>query len=545
MIIFLNLKAMNGCTSMFACSSLLRMDGHMDYIIHIILSVPMNQTDPAETIFMLKEILGYSLSGEGYGRKISCNLIKALSELRFDEAVVHDLLQTTFQIVKRRLPHPPNSEINATIYQGLVDLSRDEMTVVLLIARLKTLTTEKTQGIIWALTFIAQTAPKTLLKPFYWAFTNHNYLLPIHRALLLQILIEYVDSSLIPDDIVGQLISTYPTGFFLEDQYIRSFVEYKIELDEKSAKSVRLAAHKADEGFFPYIHFKYCTLVEHFGPLTGTYKAYAYRRDKIGKDHEGYSIRADGVVTPIVSLANASYEIVNSQYYSSLKNLTNHHPSYICNLRFYLSEIILQAGATSRRPSSIPTPENFPSFEARSASSPFEHDEWVVLASREEELFGEKFKRKKSRYSSLILTFGKEPVPGGDFHAQYLFNAKQYIEPNIDDAPFDQPICRLTIADTLECSLVVYVSPFIIRELGLSVNSFLHNGFQAYDEKGEVIIKMATWKTDYYGSISDGTEVPRLKGVAVMIRSGYYEDLKALYQEEGWFVLGQDIPKTL
>lgn len=239
------------------------------------------EIDPTETINMLKEILGYYISSDSYPSLISCNLISALSELQVEEPMVNDLLQTTFQLVKRRLPHPPNSEINVSIYQGLDGLYRDEMIVALLIARLKTLTTEKAQGIIWSLTFIAQTAPRTLFKPYSWAFSHHEFLLPIHRAVLLQILREYVDQSLIPDALIGQLISIYPTGFFLEDQYIRSFVEYSIELDENSASSILFATHQYDESFFPYIHPKYRTLVEHFGSLTGTYNAYAYRRKNL------------------------------------------------------------------------------------------------------------------------------------------------------------------------------------------------------------------------------------------------------------------------
>ena len=503
------------------------------------------EVDSAETISMLKEILGYSLSGGGYDNLISCNLIKALSELQVDEAAVQDLLQMTFHIVKRRLPHPPNSEINGSIYQGLEGLSRDEMVIALLISRLKTLTTEKTQGIIWSLTFIAQTEPKTLLRPYLWAFSNHSFLLPIHRAVLLQILKEYVDQSLIPDYLIGQFISIYPTGFFLEDQYIRSFVEYKMELDERSAKSILLAPHKYDEGFFPYIHLKYRTLDEHFSPLAGTFEAFAYKRDKINKEHERYYIRTDEVLTPITSFANASYEIVNSQYYGPLKQLTYHYnPSYICNLRFFLAEIILQVGAITRRPSHLPTPENFPLFEARNASSRFEHENWVTLASKEKELYGENYRPKKCRESSLVLTFGKEPVPGRRFYAQHFFNSNQYIENKIVHAPFDQPICRLTIVDTLERSCAIYVSPFIIRELGLTIDSILHRGFQAHNDKGEVIIKMATWKEDYYGSVSDGTEVPRLEGVAVMIRADYYEHLLALYQKDSWFVLSQEVTKV-
>lgn len=500
------------------------------------------EADSTATISMVKEVLGYSLSGDSYTSLISCNLIKALSELQFEETTVHDLLYTTFQIVKRRLPHPPNSEINASIYQGLEGFSRGEMVVALLIARLKTLTTEKTQGIIWSLTFIAQTEPKTLLRPYTWAFSHNEFLLPLHRAVLLQILKEYVDKSSIPDEFIEQLISTYPTGYFLEDQYIRSFVEHRIELDENSARSIQLVAHQYDKEFFPYIHLKYRTLVDHFGPLTGTYKAYVYKRDKISKEHKAYYIRTEEVLTPIVSNANAAYEIVNSQYYGLLKQLTYcYHSSYICNLGFFLEEIILQVGALTRRPSYLLTPENFPSFEVRNASFPFEHEGWVVLASKEKELFGERFKKKKNRDSSLVVTFGEEPKPGGEFYAKYLFKANQYTENTVENAPLDQPICMLTIVDTLEFSRIVYISPFIIRELGLSIDFFLHNGFQARNDKGEIIIKLVTWKESYYGNVSDGTEVPCIEGVAVMIRADYYEHLLALYKKEGWLVLSQKV----
>ena len=265
----------NGCLFVYVHDGWLHGLHYIDYLKRAY------DANPNETIDMLKEILGYYLSGEGYTYLFSGNLINALSELQVDVAIVQDLLQTTFQIVKHRLPHPPNSEINTSIFQGLNGLDRDEMVVALLIARLKTLTTEKTQGIIWSLTFLAQTAPKTLFKPYLWAFSNHSFLLPIHRAVLLQILMEYVDQNLIPDALIGQLISNYPTGFFLEDQYIRSFVNYKIELDEKSANSILFPPHQHDEKFFLWIHPKYRTLAKYCSPLSGTYNAYAYKRDQI------------------------------------------------------------------------------------------------------------------------------------------------------------------------------------------------------------------------------------------------------------------------
>jgi hypothetical protein len=125
--------------------------------------------DPVRTVCIIREELSQSLSDSkyDYSSLISGNLITSLSKLKIEESTVKELLNLTFQFVKRRLPHPPKSEISQSIFQGLEELSRDEMVVAMLIARLKTLTTEKTQGIIWSLTYIAQTAPETLIKPYY------------------------------------------------------------------------------------------------------------------------------------------------------------------------------------------------------------------------------------------------------------------------------------------------------------------------------------------------------------------------------------------
>src|SRR5699024_12369493 len=113
---------------------------------------------------------------------------------------------------------------------------------------------------------------------------------------------------LIQDVMLVNLLENYPTCFFLEDQFISSFVNYNIDLDESSANSIQLESHHYDDGFFPYIHIKYRTL-SRYCSLNGTYKAYSHKRDEISKQHNSYQIRTHKLITPIVSNANAVYEI--------------------------------------------------------------------------------------------------------------------------------------------------------------------------------------------------------------------------------------------
>lgn len=500
------------------------------------------QEDPLETLSQLREVLGHYLSSDGYASLVSCNLITALSELQIPEESVRELLDLTTEIVQRRLPNKPDLDINQSIYQGLDEFNREELMVALLISRFKTLTTEKSQGIIWSLTYIAQTNPRILLKPFYWAFSHHTFLLPIHRAVLLQILSEYIDSSLIPDELIAKLIINYPSGYFLEDQYTRSFVDYRIDLDENAATFVSRESHPNDKDFLIGSHIKYRVISKYLGILNGSYKAYAYARDNISKEFsDSYYIRADRLSTSIVPFANAAYEIVNRHFYAFLKELTLYYGvSHLFSLEFYLEELVLQIGSLSNRPSSLPTPQQFPPFETRDSCKPIEHNEWIILAAKEKELFGESFEPKNTYISSITTVFGEEPTSDDELFARYLFRSGQYSEPTIQDVPFDQPICTLGIWDTLERAYILYLTPFAVRELGLQVDKFLHGGFIARDDNGNIIVRLVSWRENYVGEISSGTEVPLLEGAAVMIREDYYNKLLTLYDTDGWIVLSRD-----
>jgi hypothetical protein len=301
-----------------------------------------------------------------------------------------------------------------------------------------------------------------------------------------------------------------------------------------------------DDGFFSYIHVKYRTLEEYFGSLTGTFNAYIHKRDEINKKHESYYMRSEKLLTPNVSLANASYEIANSQFYKNLKDLSDYHEtSYTCNLDFFLPDIILQIGALANRPSSIPTPTTFPSFEVRDCNAPLQYNEWTILALNETEISGKHFEEKKTTSLSIVFTTGDRPNHSKGLYARYLFKADLYLDDPTAHVPFDLPICKLSIVDTLERSDIIYVTPYVIKNLKLTVDSNIHNGFEAVNKAGEVIIRMITWKEQYYGSINDGTEVPTHEGVAVLIRSDYYGYLLNLYKDKGWFVVTKKDIKEL
>lgn len=492
--------------------------------------------DAKIAISTLMEILGELLSKPGYVRLVSCNLIKTLSEVQYEESEVRPLLKLTHKLVKKRLPYPPNLDINLEILSKLEDLNRDELVVALLISRLKTLTTQKTQGIIWSLTYIAKTAHNNLFKPFSWAFSNKDYLLPIHRALLLQILVEYVDKELIPDSLLAVLMTHYPTGYFLEDQFVRYFVNYKIDFGKDITKGVIHNKHKYDD-ILGYSHVKYGMLSSFIGCLDGAYYAYSYGRDLIPEKYREYFDRSEKLVTPITPLANVAYEIVNNHFY---EQLSSHFNSYFLGstfgLDFYLSEIILEVGSSERRPDFLPEVQDLSSFEIKESNNILKKGKWCILASKETIITGKNFEDKKRLSSSITFTKSNNK---GRFFSKYLFKIEQFYPGEVHHVQNDNPICKIEIKDALENTTIIFVSPWIIRELNLTVNQEFHTGLRACDNNGDTIIKMINWKEDYIIRMSDSIEIPKKRGVAVLIRTDYYDKLLDLYDGNCQYVFQQ------
>ncbi|MCE7064894.1 hypothetical protein [Dyadobacter sp. CY326] len=498
------------------------------------------QVDGQRAISILHEELSFLLSDKNYDFSdlISCNLIKAFSELGLSEKVVGELIRQVYALVERRLPHPPNAKINASIYGGLESFTDDELVVALLIARLKTFTTEKTQGIIWSLSYIARTRPHLLFRPYQWAFLQEKLLLPIHKAILLQVLHDYIDSDKIPDYFVELLLRRYPTDYFLENQIIKSFFEFEPISIDKPRIRLTYPSHAYDRGFMEYIHPKYRILSKYLGVLHGSFRAYEHKRDIISEEFGQYYMRSEKLMTPIVPLANAPYEIINNLWCEELTNISrNTYPPDTLGLDLYLPELIIQIGTLCKRPPYLPKSEEIPEYGTFDASAPVERDGWVVLAWKEVEIYGDDFKSKGRRTISSHLTFGGKPVKGQFRFAKYLFRASYYREAVITKAQSDEPICELNIIDKLEYCNLLFVSPWIISQLGLEVAQDFHNGFQAVDNTGEVIVRLMTWREQYFGGISDCTEVPRLEGTAVVLKATWYDRLKSIYgNKTAWFV---------
>jgi hypothetical protein len=489
--------------------------------------------DSEKTLTYLEELVGRYIGEGGNILSVPRNLIKALTVLRVEEFKVRPLLDLTKQLLKYRLPNISNCEVDQNLLKGLHEFSPEELIVALLIARLKTLTSAKSQGVVYGLTYIASHNKEALLKPVSWALSRPELLLPLHRGVLLQLLSEYFRKDELPDSLLAVLISNYPTGYFFEDRYVYDFLEGTLN-QPKAPLVVAYPHHAYDLTFLEGIHPKY-DFIQRVGiDTSGIFLAFKHKREELDKGvARDYSMQSHKVMPAIVPTSDALYSVVNRALYGPLWEIASIFPSpYFQHQDFLLSEIALHVGSHGPKPDYAPNmnteTEDFTATQLYPSNT---DQEWITLSSMETKVTGDAFGEKEHHILETTIYVG-DTRPDGMYYAR--------TRPTIDEFrsrdPYrpEMPISRIHIFENFEKLTILFLSPYALAGLKLIISSELHNGLHAVNEAGEKVVVFTSWKEQYEGSISDGTEYPFLEGCCVQIRGDYFERLTRFYDKPFW-----------
>jgi hypothetical protein len=197
---------------------------------------------------------------------------------------------------------------------------------------------------------------------------------------------------------------------------------------------------------------------------------------------------------------------------------------------FLLSEIALHVGSHGPRPEHLLDMDTIEQeFTATKFLTPSQ--EWITLSSMETKVTGEASGEKEHFVLSTTMYVGDTP-PDGMYFAptKPTINEFQYSDPYRPA----MPISYMHIFDSFEKITTMFLSPYALYNLKLTILSGLHNGLYAVNEAGEKVVVFTSWKEQYQGSISDGTEYPFLDGSCVQIRKDYFESLISLYGKPFW-----------
>lgn len=478
------------------------------------------QKNPDLTKTILKESLCKLVANYGYySWKLGCNLVIGLCEAGIEKDIIEPLFNILKKFVEYRLPDRNYDLINQDVLKALDGFSSHELVYSLLISRLTTLTTEKTQNILFSISNLLLNDKKSFIKPVVWALTENNDLYPLHRALLLQFILE--NNITLDAAQKEKLKKLYPTEYFLENFYLENVVDCEDCIISSTAHTLEFSESENDLKILYTFIPNYYHLARYVDISSGTYSLMGKLMKEQSELVQDYRLRVEDIFIRNVIPFNNLYKIVNKYHKKQLEEASRY---FSCAQFMELDSNLLKCmqGALSIRPSNLVTPEKIYSNPSEKCVIDCSESNWEILAFSEHQIIREDYKIKKY-YSAgaLAKTDNQELFNSLKFDLELYFN-----DYGIDETKNTNPIMYNVFKDDLEWGQIFFISPYVINSMNLQISTDIENGLRAIDNSGEEIIKFIQWKEEYFISSSGGLEYPKKIGQAVLIRK---DKLKALF----------------
>lgn len=456
-----------------------------------------------ETLEDLKYVLAQYIIKRPYTYFMTCNLINALSELDLPVNEVLPLFECITEVVNQRIPSEVECVDNFNIEKVLENFSKDELFVALLLVRLKTLTIEKSQAVIFGLHYVLHKNKDSFINPLVWVLTKKDGLLPIHRAILLQLYVEHFGSEKVSPALKDALKSTHPSEYYFENCLLKLLLKPSLYVPNFS-QNIVYQRSAGDLNFLKYFNPKYAEASNFVDIHSGCHKSFTVKMQGINKflnDH--YALQYEKMMIPTVIQSNFVYEIVNREHKENLDLMGD---SFAEMLQFCMDEIVRSIGSLSLRPEKLP----LASKSRNSMEFPYENiqnykiDDWIVAAFDESEYY-DKNKENSNYYHTFISLISEKYLSALDIYR---------------------------VEDFFEHINIMFLAPEVLDSLKWSFNEDLQNGLFAKNQDGEIVAKMISWKQNYYGSVESGLEKPGIEGVALLVKQDQLKQLIPFFGDD-------------
>lgn len=459
--------------------------------------------DEKETLDDLKYVLTQYIIERPYTYFMTCNLINALCDLDMPVDDVLPLFDTIQNVVDQRIPAEAEDVYCFNIEKHLEDFSKDELFVALLLVRLKTLTIEKSQAVIYGLYYVLCKNKDSFINPLVWVLTKKDGLLPIHRAILLQLYVEYFGSEKVSPALKDALKSTHPSEYYFENCLLKLLLKPSLYVPNFS-QNIVYQRSAGDLKFLKYFNPKYADASNFVDIHSGCHKSFTVKMQGINKflnDH--YALQYEKMMIPTVIQSNFVYEIVNREHKENLDLMGD---SFAEMLQFCMDEIVRSIGSLSLRPEKLP----LASKSRISMEFPYNNiqnykiGDWIVVAFDESEYF-DKNKENSNYCHTFVSLISEKHLSALDIYR---------------------------VEDFFEHVNIMFLAPEVLDSLKWSFNEDLQNGLFAKNQDGEIVAKMISWKQNYYGSVESGLEKPGIEGVALLVKQDQLKQLIPFFGDD-------------
>lgn len=475
---------------------------------------------------ILKESICKLVSSYGYySWKLGCNLIIGLCEAGIEKEVIEPLFEITKKVVEYRLPDRNYDLINYDVLEGLDGFSSHELVYALLISRLTILTTERTRNILFSLNNLLLLDKESFIKAVIWALTEKNNLYPLHRALLLQLILE--NDITLDSQQKEKLKKLYPTEYFLENFYLENIVDCESHIIFNSTQHLQFQESEKDIALLCEFNFKYNLLSQYIDISSGAY----FLMDKMMMEQSrlinDYRLKCEKLYVENIIPSNNLYRIVNKYHKKNLDEASFFIPCYQF-MELDITILKLIQGSLSVRPSYLITPEKMYTNPSDKCICYNSDNNWFVLAFSENQIVIEDYKKIEYRsIGAFSQKNDKMMFNSLKFNLNFYFNQLGF-----NKTKNTNPIIYNYLMDDLKLGEIFFVSPFVIASLNLQICTDFENGLRAIDKSGEEIIKFVQWREEYFGDETSGLEYPKNEGQAVLIKKDKLDIFLDLFNNE-------------
>jgi hypothetical protein len=237
-------------------------------------------------------------------------------------------------------------------------------------------------------------------------------------------------------------------------------------------------------------------------------------------DFDTFTNRIHKMWSPNILLENIIFEEVNKYLYKNNYDLD----IFKRNIELDMKTLIATQNSLIQRPQT-----SNPSKTTEGFKTNLENENGFIRIARFENEMIKDSKDWKIEGQTIVFEglsiFGEETPLFEDLPSSLIWDNALYY-PNY---PFI--IGWVRKFNTIESNNTLWLNSLLQHDLGLILDDF-NNGLQAFNEKGEIVLKFRQWRSKLIGNgssfVGQDSNIPQFEGCDLILREDYFEKLKRI-----------------
>ena len=499
-------------------------------------AIAISRTKAMEFLF---ELMPSGLN-VGFNFTFSSNLIRALINSGHNKKEIKSMWNGLVEITSYRLPFKEEIDWDSVLTDEF-RMSEEEILICMLLTRFKAATTDRFRNVTIGVKDFLEKFPEKFEKPLKWFIKHREKFLQPAVSIVLQMLLDHREK----DEsyhlkFESELKSIFPTHYFLIDLVIAELYDLDIP-NINHPDGIIYPPLSSDEFDWFSRHNK------RFKPMlvSGIDLEPVFRKYKAGFQRkyqdlfELYQNRTRQQWASHVYSSDFFLELINIDLYNALRQWQQVDDEDILKYSCLIdtTSMIVYGKCFTFRPNDLMKPFDL-SYEYEQVEI-LPESEWIRLAHCEKALKDDGILRTRPVTSYGGVLYSNTTTKVLPYSSYSLFPFYLWTDHGHTFKYNEEVVFAVFQDDALEFYKILWLNPTIAKSLGL-LTKITNSGLVGITESGEIVLRMRTWLTDYFGDgmhsrLSD--EIPRYEGTDLIIRNDYFQKLSKMFKNPPSYII--------